>query len=258
MARSVVMVVDANPATSRNVRRALQGTEIEVLSVDGMSQAVERSNDPELVAILSAISIPGGNGYELTRRVVELNASMAVFLLWGGFEPLDQGRATSAGVRAGLRRPFSSEALLALLEELLGAVPVSSSAIEPVEPVEPVEPFEEDLPLGSIEPLDANGGGVAAYPTPPVGDERLASFVPADYDEIPPMRVDREELSVALERAVLAVLPEVLEAVLNKAVTQPGRARAIIDQVVAAAVAERLPAVLERSLRERLGEGDQG
>ena len=252
MAASVVMVVDANPATARSVQRALQGTAIEVVSAGSLPHAVERSSDPDLVAIFSAVSIPGGNGYELTRRVVDQHPSMAVFLLWGGFEPFDQGRATAAGVRAGLRRPFSSEAVLAALEELLGAVPVSSSFLEPV------EPLEEDLPMASIEPLDANGGAAGrGPPVPPVGDERLASFIPADYEELPPVRIDREEISVALERAVLAVLPEVLEAVLDKAVSQPGRSRAIIDELVSAAVAEQLPAVLEHSLRERLGEGGQ-
>ncbi len=251
MAANVVMVVDANPATARRVQRALQGTELEVISAGSLPKAMERAADPELVAIFSAVSIPGGNGYELTRRVVEHRPSMAVFLLWGGFEAFDEDRAMVAGVRAGVRRPFSNEVILAQLEELMGAVPVSSTSLEPMEPP------EEVLPVGSIEPLEPNGHTGPGLPQPPVADERLATFVPADYDEIPPVRIDREEISVALERAVLAVLPEVVEAVLDKAITQPGRVRAVVDEIVAGAVAEQLPAVLERSLRERLGEADR-
>jgi CheY-like chemotaxis protein len=252
MAPSVVMVVDANPATSRRIQSALQGTDLELRSASGMRDAIEQADDPELVAIFTAVSISGGNGYELTRRVVERRPDLAVYMLWGGFEAFDEPRAKAAGVRAGLRRPFSTEAILALIEEQLGALPVSSSSLEPM------EPLEELLPVDSIEPLDTGALSDLEPAAPPVGDERLATFVPADYDEIPPVRVDREEISVGLERAVLAVLPEVLEAVLDKALTQPGRLRSLVEQATAQAVAEQLPAALERALQERLGEREEG
>ncbi len=250
MARSVVMVVDANPATARRVQRALEGTDLELRSASGMRDAIDHADDPDLVAIFTAVSISGGNGYELTRRVVEHRPDLAVYMLWGGFEAFDEDRALVAGVRAGLRRPFSSEAILALIEEQLGALPVSEASLEPM------EPLEELLPVDSIEPLDT-GALTPVEPTaPPVGDERLAAFVPADYDEIPPVRVDREEISVGLERAVLAVLPEVIEAVLDKALTQPGRLRSVVERATAQAVARQLPLVLEKALRERLGENE--
>jgi CheY-like chemotaxis protein len=251
MAPSSVMVVDANPATARRFRQALAGTELSLIAVASLAQAMEHAAEADLVAIFSAVSIPGGNGYELTRRVVSHRPSMAVFLLWGGFEAFDENRAMIAGARAGLRRPFSGQAVLALLEDLMGAVPVPSTQLEPV------EPFEEDLPVGSIEPLDvanAAPGHSAELPAPPVGDERLATFVPADYEEIPPVRIDREEISVALERAVLAVLPEVLEALLAKVLVQQGRGRAVLEEAVAQAVGDQLPDVVERVLRERLDE----
>ena len=251
MPPSRVMVVDANPATARLFRKALEGTELQLIAATSMAQAIEHAADPDLVAIFSAVSVPGGNGYELTRRVVSHRPSMAVFLLWGGFEAFDEDRAMIAGARAGLRRPFSGHAVLALLEDLMGVMPVAATQLEPV------EPLEEDLPVGSIEPLDVTGSmpaHVPELPQPPAGDERLATFVPADYDEIPPVRIDREEISVALERAVLAVLPEVLEALLAKALVQPGRSRAVVEAAVAQAVGEQLPDVVEQVLRERLDE----
>jgi CheY-like chemotaxis protein len=224
MADSVVMVVDANPATGRRIQRALQGTEIGVIMAATLAEAIDLAAEPDLIAIFSAVSLTGGTGYE----------------------PFDEDRAMIAGVRAGLRRPFSNEAVLALLEEQLGAVPVSSSAIEPVEPVE-----EELLPVGSIEPLDMPSPGDIGIP--PVGDERLATFVPADYDEIPPVAVDREEVSVALERAVLAVLPEVLELLLAKAATNPGPVRAAIREAVDESVSARLPGLVHQAMKDQRG-----
>jgi CheY-like chemotaxis protein len=247
MARSVVMVVDANPATARRVQRALEGTDLELRSASGMRDAIDHADDPDLVAIFTAVSISGGNGYELTRRVVELRPDLAVYMLWGGFEAFDEDRALVAGVRAGLRRPFSSEAILALIEEQLGALPVSEASLEPM------EPLEELLPVDSIEPLDT-GALTPVEPTaPPVGDERLAAFVPADYDEIPPVRVDREEISVGLERAVLAVLPEVLELLLAKAATNPGPVRAAIREAVDESVSARLPGLVHQAMKDQRG-----
>jgi CheY-like chemotaxis protein len=257
MPPSSVMVVDANPATARRIRQALRGTDLDLVAASSMDQAMEHAGDPTLVAIFSAVSIPGGNGYELTRRVVSHRPDLATFLLWGGFEAFDQDRAMVAGVRAGLRRPFSNEAVLALLEDAMGAVPVPSSSLEPVEPLEPLESLEEDLPVGSIEPLDITGAvqdGTGDALVPLVGNERLATFVPADYAELPPVRIDREEISVALERAVLAVLPEVLETLLAKVLVQPGRTRSAFQATMAQVVGEQLPDVVEQVLRERLDE----
>ncbi len=252
MATSAILVVDSNPATARRFRRALHDTELEVRLASGMADALQQAADHDLVAIFSAISIPGGNGYELTRRVVDHRPSMAVFLLWGGFEPFDEDRAMISGVRAGLRRPFSTETVLGHLEDLMGALPLRST------PLEPEEPAEELLPVGSIEPLDSPPVQVEpSVALPPVGSERLATFVPADYDDIPPVSIDREEVSVGLERAAVAVVPEVLEALLDKALTQPGPMQTLVQRAVARAVAEQLPGALEQALRERLGEDDE-
>jgi len=249
MACSHVLVVDADPATGRRMRRALQDTALGVREVRALEDALA-ALDGSVTAVFSAVSLPGSNGYELARRAQEQSPGLPVFLLWGGFDTYDERRAREAGVRAGLRRPFSTDALLALLEDAIGPMPLDAEALQPEEAP------EESLPIGSIEPLEAGAlrQGADDALVPPVGDERLASFVPADYDEIPVVRIDREEVSVALERAVLAVFPEVLEALLEKAATGRGRLGRLIEGAVARAVAELLPAAVEQALRERLDE----
>ncbi len=250
MAPSAIMVVDADAATSRRIKRSLGGADLLVHVVPDFHEALSKASDPDLVAVFSAVSVPGGSGYELARRSIEQRPGLAVFLLWGGFEAFDDDRAMLAGVRAGIRRPISPAAVHAHLEDVLGPMPVSQTELQAV------EPLEELLPVGSIEPLEATGP-VATSPVPSVplvGDERLASFVPADYEDIPPVRIDRDTVSVALERAVLAVLPEVLEAILHKSLDQPTRIRALVQQAVQQAVQDQLPGVVDKALRERLGE----
>jgi CheY-like chemotaxis protein len=253
MARSAIMVVDADAATARRIKHALRGADLDVHVVPNLQQAMGGFGEPRLVAIFSAVSLPGGNGYELARRATELRPGLPVFLLWGGFEPFDEDRAMVAGVRAGIRRPISPNAVLAHLEDVIGPVPVHAAELVNVDPI------EELLPVGSIEPLEITGPAAspAAPVHPPVADERLATFVPADYESLPPVHIDREEVSVALERAVLAVLPEVLEAILHKSLDNPTRLRALLRQAVEQSVQDQLPVVVDRALRERLGEDDQ-
>jgi len=248
MATGAVLVVDANPATARRIRRALRGAALEVAGVRSMAEALIRASQLDLLAVFSAVRLPAGSGYQLTRRLREAHPSLPVFLLWGGFETYDEALAREAGVWAGLRRPLGTEALIAQLEEVIGPVPLDANDFPPA------EEDEELLPVSSIEPLEITGGlppepSPSAQP-PLVGGERLASFVPNDYATLPPVKVDRAEISVGLERAVLAVLPEVVEVIIDKALREPGRLRDVLEGSIATAVADALPEVLERQVRQ--------
>ena len=258
MARRAVMVVDPDPSTSRKLEKALQGSALDVIHLRTLQEALDACEGSVPVAVLSAISLPTGNGYDLARRLQQLELGVPVFLLWGGFEILDAKRAEGCGVRAGIRKPLTADVLLDQLEGVLGEIPQEPPVPEQqVAKTQPTEP-EEILPVGSIEYLDT-GPVVEPGPqpeaiVPPVGDERIATFVPNDYDSLPPVKLDREQLSVAMERAILAVLPEVLEAVLNKALLDGGRLRGVVNEVVAEVVRESLPELL----RKQLGEPESG
>jgi len=250
------MVVDPNPSTSRKLEKALQGSALDVLQLRTPEETLAACQESVPVAVFSAISLPAGNGYELARRLQQVEAGVPVFLLWGGFEILDGKRAEGCGVRAGIRKPLTSDVLLDHLEGVLGEIPEEPPLLdEEFVEEQPSEP-EEILPVDSVEYLDT-GPAVETEPeaiVPPVGDERIATFVPNDYDPLPPVKLDREQLSVAMERAILAVLPEVLEAVLNKALLDGGRVRGVMNEVVAEAVRESLPELVKK----QLGELDRG
>ncbi|MFH1463961.1 MAG: response regulator [Pseudomonadota bacterium] len=250
MARNALLVVDADTATARRVTRALDGADVEVRVARDLPAALEAANRDGAVVALVAVSLPGASGYDLARRLRDETPWIAVYMLWGGFEVLDERRVAEVGACGSLRRPLSADAVLAVVENAIGAVPVASADLQPVEDT------EETLPVGSFEPLD--GADSRSPPeddalVPLLGTERLAAFIPGDYKELPVVRIDREEVSVALERAVLAVLPETVEAVLERSMGSPGSLRRVVEEAVERAVAEQLPAALERALRERLG-----
>jgi hypothetical protein len=97
-----------------------------------------------------------------------------------------------------------------------------------------------------------------AEPAPPVGDERVASFLPRDWRTHPPVSVDPAVVGPALERAILAVLPEVVEAVLNKAILTSPPFREMVEVAVEEALREELPALARRVIRERMAEIERG
>jgi CheY-like chemotaxis protein len=249
MARNALLVVDTDPATARRVTRALDGTGVEVRVARDASAALAAASGAGAVVALVAISLPGASGYDLARRLRDEAPWVAVYLLWGGFEVLDEKRVAEVGACGSLRRPLSADAVLAAVENAIGAIPVADTALQPVD-----EP-EEALPVGSIEPLEGADQGARLDDdalVPLVGSERLAAFIPGDYQALPVVHLDREEVSVALERAVLATLPETLEVVIAQALARPGALRQIVEAAVERAVAEQLPAAVERALKRRL------
>ena len=86
----------------------------------------------------------------------------------------------------------------------------------------------------------------------PVSSERVATFLPREYQDVPIVAVDAEVVGPALERAVMEVLPEVVEAVLrNTMVTSPAF-RELLSVAVEEAVRTQLPAIASRVVEDRL------
>ena len=69
---------------------------------------------------------------------------------------------------------------------------------------------------------------------------------------MPIVAVDGEVVGPALERAVMEVLPEVVEAVLRNAVTNSPAFRELLSVAVEEAVRTQLPAIASRVVEDRL------
>jgi len=165
-----------------------------------------------------------------------------ILLLFGGFDVLDPDRAQAVGMDGSLRRPLTRDAILGVLEQRLGPLP----AEEPT----PLEIPEDTPPIRSVSPLAVPVVEPNRRP-PLVAQERAATFIPADYDAIPQVRVDPEVVSVAMERAILAALPEAVEVVLEKSLSDSSSMRSLIAGAVASAVREQLPAIVRSVMSER-------
>jgi CheY-like chemotaxis protein len=235
-----VLVVDPNPSTLRRTEEALAGHAYQVLSARDADEALNSADQLDLAVVLAAAALPRGNGYDLARAVRERWPAAVVVLLSGGFEVYQQARADESGVSAHLSKPFKAARLTALLEELIGPLEGLGSAPAPAPPPE--------LSSAELDPVPP----APAAPRVPVGADRVATVLPRSYAEVPLVQVDPKVVGPALERAVMEVVPEVVEAVLRNALSTSPAFRGLVEVAAREAVDERLPAMLRELVQERI------
>jgi CheY-like chemotaxis protein len=253
MLPSAVLVVDPSPVTANRVRDALAGSGLELVIATDQAQADAALRRPDLGVVLVSTWFPGGEGYAFAQAVHTRHGEAVIYLLCGSSDSYDGERAHAAGVEGPIVRPFSVDTVRRHLEAVYG--PLADSELPAVEPL-PIDVLEdvgdvtEDPPTLEAEAVRTLEG----EPLPPVGDERLASFLPRDWRTHPPVRVDPAVVGPAIERAILEVLPEVVEIVLAKAFSSSRSFQDLLEVAVDEAVRAQLPAIARKVIRERLAE----
>ncbi len=255
-----LLVVDPNPSTVQRVRSALAGSTYNILTARDAVEAESQASGRDIAVVLSSTGLPRGNGYDLARTLLAHQPSTKVFLLSGGFEVYNRDRAEQAGVTGRISKPFSVDGLRARLEQILGPLralqedtlpemelpSLRDAPLEPLPP-EPLEPTPTDRLHSRIT------SSLHGY-LPPLAEERIATIIPRDYQQLPATAASVEDLSPALERAVMEVLPEVVETVLRHSLQASPAFRDLVEVAVDEAVRARLPEIARRVVQERLAE----
>lgn len=247
MSLPTVSVVDPNPSTLRRTEEALSGLAYQVLAARDAHQALDNAAQLDVAVVLSAVALPRGNGYDLARTVRERWPAAVVVLLSGGFEVYSRTRAEECGVSGHLSKPFTAARLISTLEGLIGPLEALVPLVDAVA-VPMVPPPTDAVPAEPVAPSPT------PVPRPPVGEERVATLLPRDYSDVPLVQVDPTVVGPAMERAVMEVLPEVVEAVLRNALSTSPAFRGLVEVAVREAVDERLHAIVGTLVRARLAE----
>ncbi len=237
---SYVLVVDPNPLTHRRVTEALGDAGVQILFARDAVEADQKGKGHAISLLLSSAVLPRGNGYDLTRAVLARCPDAVCYLLTGGFEVYNSTRAAEAGVSGQIPKPFSAE----LLRDQVGG------ALKLGRGLEAATAELDDLPVEiKLDPVE-EGAGYA----PPTSGERIATFLPRDYGEIPLVAVDPAVVGPALERAILEVLPEVVDVVLRRVLQSSSSFRDLVEGAVDEAVRAQVPAIAARVVAERMAE----
>ncbi len=117
--RRVVLVVDDDDMIRRLVRTVLEADDLEVVEAANGDTALEMVASAHPAVVVLDIMMPGINGVEVCRRVD--HTKVKVVILTARDDPVLEDECRAAGADAFLTKPFSSIALLDLIDELVPA-----------------------------------------------------------------------------------------------------------------------------------------
>lgn len=274
MLPSAVLVVDSSPITANRVREALAGSGLELVIAADRAEAELALARPDLGLLLVSSHYPGGDGYDFAARAHVRHADAVIYLLCGSADSFDSARASALGIDGAILRPFSVETVRRHIEAVYGPLheempllDVTPDSIEDDDTAEEAVEFGPGDVVDIVDPVDFTEAvdephvldndairAVEPDPQPAIGDERVASFIPRDWRTHPPVRVDAKVVGPAIERAILELLPEVVEVVLAKAFLSSRSFRDLLEVAVDEAVRDQLPAIARKVIRERLAE----
>ena len=118
-----VLVVEDDLDNLEIVRRLLDQHQAEVLVASSAAEALQIVAAERLDVLVSDIGLPGMDGYELMRRVRQLDAPtggrIVAVALTAHARPDDRTRALRAGFQAHLAKPVQTGELLATIVSLV-------------------------------------------------------------------------------------------------------------------------------------------
>ena len=172
-----LLLAEDSAAIQQVVQLAFDGEDVDVVVVDDGATAIAAIERESPDIVLADASLPGTNGYDLAARIgghAAAGSTLPVVLLAGAFEPVDRDRASAAGCRGILVKPFVPRDLVTRVMTLLDPAyrepapePEVPEAAKPEPPSrsEPVQVEPRPAPVG-LEPESASAEPERTEPTP--------------------------------------------------------------------------------------------
>lgn len=138
-----ILLADDSLTIQKVVELTFMEGEFEVHAVsngdDALTQLAETSPD----VVIADVHMPGADGYQICRVTKESHPSVPVLLLVGTFEPFEESSAAACGADAHLKKPFDSQELLHLVEDLLAQ---RAEEVEPLDEKARESGFDAEMP----------------------------------------------------------------------------------------------------------------
>ena len=159
-----ILLADDSVTIQKVIELTFMDGDYDVRAVGNGDEAIALldSVDPEVV--IADVHMPGANGYEVARRAKALRRDRPVLLLVGTFEPFDEGEARACGADRHLKKPFDSQELLQIVDDLLASGPPALLA--------PAPPAFSDDPFPGLSPA----APLAAFGAPAPANDPFAGF----------------------------------------------------------------------------------
>ena len=159
-----LLLADDSVTIQRVIELTFADENVQVVAVGNGQEAIDHIQRDRPDIVLADVGMPERNGYEVAAFVKgnPATAHIPVVLLTGAFEPIDEGRARSAGCDGVLVKPFEPQIVIGRVKELLaGNKPAGMWSAAPVAQG-PIRQAPGDLDMrpataqgGSTDPLEA-------------------------------------------------------------------------------------------------------
>lgn len=186
-----LLLADDSVTIQRVIELTFADENVQVVAVGNGQEAIDRIQRDRPDIVLADVGMPERNGYEVAAFVKAnpTTAHIPVVLLTGAFEPIDEGRARSAGCDGVLVKPFEPQIVIGRVKELLaGNKPAGMWSAAPVAQG-PVRQAPGELDMrpaaqgGSSDPLEAyfdqlDAAFASSAASTPPGADPFAGFAP--------------------------------------------------------------------------------
>lgn len=125
-----ILLADDSLTIQKVVELTFMEGDYNVASVSNGDDAMSRLDEMVADLVIADIHMPGASGYEICRAVKDRNPEVPVLLLVGTFEPFEAAEMEECGADGHLKKPFDSQELVRLVEEMLSREDNADQAFE--------------------------------------------------------------------------------------------------------------------------------
>lgn len=159
-----ILLADDSVTIQKVIELTFMDEDYTVVAVGDGDAALEALDDGSPDVVIADVHMPGANGYDVARHAKSVRPGTPVLLLVGTFEPFDEDEAARSGADRYLKKPFDSQELQQIVEELLAGA-ASGAAEAPSAPATTAgadDPFELDgaeddaIAPATEEPMEAS------------------------------------------------------------------------------------------------------
>jgi len=129
--RLTILVVDGDALHRESMRHVLRSSGYRVLEASDFRGALNthQQHPGQIDLLLTALALPGGNGYELSKALLDIESHIKVLFVSGeAGAKVSEFYAMQHMDTCPLRRPFTSAELLERIKDVLGSSRSSASA----------------------------------------------------------------------------------------------------------------------------------
>ena len=227
-----ILLADDSLTIQKVVELTFMEGDFEVTAVSNGDDALTKLGEVSPDVVIADVHMPGADGFQICRATKESYPGIPVLLLVGTFEPFEESSAVECGADAHLKKPFDSQELLRLVEDLLaqggggdaaGAEEVdfdSEFRSEAIEESFSVDDSLEPDPAVVVEPpVEMDGDDAGMAPSEEVSVEDAVEATPASLSDDDVDRIARRVVELIGDQTIREiswdVIPDLAEIVIK-------------------------------------------